>query len=1471
MLSLFALFCLLYVAPVVLLNIPFVQHKIKEKVVALLTDRLHTTVSIERIRVGWLNSLTVENLSVDDESGRVALEADYMTAGFKLLPLIDGRFVFTGIRLFGFSLHMSKDTPADRLNIQFMIDALSADTAKHSSPEIDLRINSALLRRGRIVYDVANEEVTPGKFNPSHVDVRDISANISLTVFNADSLNARIRKMSFSEVSGFTLDYLSLRVAGNGEGLSVRDFEINLPQSTLNITRAGISYAGASGLEDVLANAPVSLTIAPSELYPGEFAPFVPAFGNFVDPVEFSAEASGFINDISLKQLTLKYSDKMLFAGKMSLKGITRPDETYLLGEVNKMYITTEGISGLLNNFNARQVVLPEPVRRLGTIYFSGEISGFFDHLVAYGRLSSVIGSIETDLMFGSDRENGLAAYIQGTTSSSELLISELFDVDNPYGVARFDVSLNAKCPLGGYFSGDIRARVSEFDYRNYRYENLQLSGRFRPGGFDGALSIDDPNGALYAEGMFSNDRRKTVFNFTAGLRHFRPDNLNLYDRLESPEISVSLSADFTGNSIDNLEGGISVDSLTIHTASEDFFMKQLRIDASGGAGEKRLAISSDIVNGEVSGVYSFTTLLPGFLNTLRHYVPALINTTTEDRTAEENNFSLLFTIENTRALSQTLGLPFTLTNQARIMGFYNNRFDKFRAEVFMPSFMIGQTAFESCYFTCENPLDMIDLRLRVTQYNDKGVRNYIDWRAGAGDNRIESLLDWANNKDQRYETKLGASALFVEEEGRGTQKPALRTDIRIAESPLVINDSIWKVSEAVIVIHDGRVEVNDFLVSLGSQYLYMDGSVSQAPEDTLLVDLNGVELSYIFDILNIPVLRFGGKATGLFRLSDLYRNRILNGNLFVEDFSFNRVTLGDLSLFSLWDESRQGILMSGSIHENDSAETGVNGYIYPVGISEGLDLTFGAGNLNVAFLNPFIDGIVSGLNGRATGNVRLFGSFDDIDLEGSVLVREGALGIDFLNTHYTFSDSIYLSPGYIRAQNLTLRDRSGNTGVLNAEVRHDYFRDFRFDVDVQAASMLVYDAHEQQIISGAIYSSGTSHISGNDNMIDFDVNMRTEPGTAVSFNFMGSSTANAYDFITFSDRREPEAAVKETAAQAQDEGTELRVNFTLDVTPDAGLELIMDPYSGDKIKGYGSGSMQIEYGTKTDLRMYGIFNILSGSYNFSLQQLIHKDFKIREGSSVSFRGDPNDANLSINAIYSATANIGDLDPDLLEESARTNVPVNCVLLLEGMLRNPSISFDLELPGANNELERKVKSYVNTDDMMTRQIVYLLVLNKFHPSDFSQAGRNNEFSAVTSAAISSQISSILSAITDKVQIGTNIRTSQDGVSDTEVEMLLSGQLWDNRLLFNGNFGYKNNPNVKNVFVGEFDLEYLLTPSGEFRLKAYNHANDMYRYLKQSLTTQGFGIMYKKDFSSFPELFMRRRRTPLPSPPAYTLP
>jgi hypothetical protein len=314
-----------------------------------------------------------------------------------------------------------------------------------------------------------------------------------------------------------------------------------------------------------------------------------------------------------------------------------------------------------------------------------------------------------------------------------------------------------------------------------------------------------------------------------------------------------------------------------------------------------------------------------------------------------------------------------------------------------------------------------------------------------------------------------------------------------------------------------------------------------------------------------------------------------------------------------------------------------------------------------------------------------------------------------------------------------------------------------------------------------------------------------------------------------------------------------------IEITPDASMELIMDPASGDKIKGNGNGDIRVEYGSKTALAIYGGYTLQSGTYNFSLQQLIRKDFQLGDGSRVDFSGNPLEAILNLNAVYTMTANVEDLEQWLAKEWSRTSVPVNCILKLNGRLQNPDITFDMKFPNSTSELERQVKSVINTDEMMMRQIIYLLVLNRFYTPNYSQGAYTNEFNRMASSALSAQLSALLNSLTDKVQIGTNIRARQDGITDTEVEMLLSSQLLDNRLLFNGNFGYKNNFIQTNAFIGEFDLEYKLTPSGEIRLKAYNHANDMYRYNYKSQTRQGVGVIYNRDFNNPAELFRRRNR------------
>ncbi len=66
----------------------------------------------------------------------------------------------------------------------------------------------------------------------------------------------------------------------------------------------------------------------------------------------------------------------------------------------------------------------------------------------------------------------------------------------------------------------------------------------------------------------------------------------------------------------------------------------------------------------------------------------------------------------------------------------------------------------------------------------------------------------------------------------------------------------------------------------------------------------------------------------------------------------------------------------------------------------------------------------------------------------------------------------------------------------------------------------------------------------------------------------------------------------------------------------------------------------------------------------------------------------------------------------------RTNVTVNAVLQVDGSLMNPDINFDLKFPTLTSDVERKVHSIVSTKEMMNRQIIYLLALNRFYTPDY---------------------------------------------------------------------------------------------------------------------------------------------------------
>jgi hypothetical protein len=877
-------------------------------------------------------------------------------------------------------------------------------------------------------------------------------------------------------------------------------------------------------------------------------------------------------------------------------------------------------------------------------------------------------------------------------------------------------------------------------------------------------------------------------------------------------------------------------------------------------------------VNGEIKGQYNFASLPNSLMYLLSKYVPSVTHPVTQ--TKSQNDFDFSFRISNTEKLTEMLQLPITFYDETILKGTYSDYTNRIFLESNIPSIKWGKSTYNSASIVVNNDDEKAFLTAKFSTTNNKNDHINVAFNLSANNDAADCKLNWSNSGVQTYSGVLDLHSKFLERSKDAM--PAFDVDIR--PSAFIFNDTTWQIAPSHVLVDSGRVTVRDFAISKPDQYLKFDGCVSKSIKDTLNLSLKNINLDYIFNTVNINKVHFGGNATGDFVLTNLLKDPILlTNNLVVNDFAFNNTRFGNLKLYSEWDAPKSGILMKGTLDGYLGNKSSVHGYIFPT--KDSISMNIDANNLNIDFLRVYLGGILKDLSGYASGKALLIGNFSRLTVIGDVKLNDFRFGIDYLNSYFTLNDSIHLRHNSIYFNNVNLLDKDKNVAIATGILQHKFLADWRYSIQMNTSNILAFNATARQnpVFYGPVYAGGRVSINGNEALTNIDINLQSNAGTKFVVSLNEQKSASEYNFITFRNRnqelldlqKEEELELRKKMPQLFEKpkvsSSELNINLLIDIQPVSNLSLVMDPNTGDMIETNGSGNLRLAYNNKKDVQIFGTYNIERGNYGFSFQNFIKKRFAIKEGSTVTFRGDPYSADLGIKAIYTTTADITDLDESFATDKdiSRTSTQVQCVLDITGDMHKPDLKFDLNLPNNTEEVNRRVKSIVNTDDMMARQIVYLLSINRFYTPDYLNTGaaRPNQLSSLASATLSSQFNNVISQITDKVNIGTNLKLDNTAYTNLEVEVALSSQLLNNRLLVNGNLGYRDNISNKATFIGDFDLEYKLTKAGNFRVKGYNHTNDRYYYIKSSLTTQGLGLLYKKDFDNLLDLFRKKIKSP----------
>ena len=1435
----------LYLVIILTFSIPAVQEYLGRKAAGVLAEQLGTSVSIGRLDYGFLSHVTLYDVNVKDQEGLDMLKAARLSTRIDLLPLLQGKISISTAQLFSVHAKLRQKTADSKPNFQFVIDSLASKDTTSTSP-LHLRINSLIMRHSSVTYDRMDAAETPGILNPRHLSITNLSSHIILKELSEDSLDINIKRLSFKEKSGLEVNRLSMHFDAGRDGARLSDFKLQMPGSELVLGDILANYIYRDR-QFIARSLRVRGSILPSTVTLSDLSYLLPSLKTFQSTLFLESQFRGardYMEIQSLKVGSTTGDININLSGSLSQLGSAPP---FWKATIHDLGLSAKTISFISENLQGQRVQVPEELVRMGNIHLTGIVSGIGDsELQAHNQLSSDAGNMTLRLSMDSLR------HFKGLINTDGFNLRQVLNNDD-FG------TLAATLQLDGHLPKDlpptIRAEgvVKQFSYHDYVYQNILVNGQYNPSDIHGKLSIDDNNIQASIEGSFQQKRRQKDVQVTVNVERLAPQAIHLSDKWGDARFSGTLLANFKAQDVNDAIGIVDLKEFTMQSANDHYRLEQLHIESGYHNDTHYMNMESDFATARLTGNFDYKTLAQSFTNFIATRLPTMPGLP-KANTKANNNFAIEATVTKSDWLQHVLQVPLELTEPMTISGNVNDQTQQMNIECNIPHFSYKDDRYEQCHASILSPLGTLSYDLSIVKLIDDGDPMNIQVSGNAFNNQLTSSLQWDNYAEQRMSGKITARGRFDT-----TLDGHQIAFIDLAPSTITIMNAQWDINPSAITYYDKHLEIDKFSMQHEEQFLTLDGVASDNSQDSILVRMRDLDIEYILDLVDFDAVSFSGKATGGGSLRNLFGNFEADGRLTVNHFEFEHGRMGTLDAQVTWNKEQEQIDILATADDGPDAQTYIEGYVSPK--RNFIDLNIEADGTHLDFARSFMDSFISRMDGHANGSLRLMGQLDALNLTGQLAIN-GLAHVSVLGCDYELrGDTITLIPNEITLTHFPIYDINGTEAMLSGAIHHNELTDLTFDLNVTAENLLAYHFSNfgSEAFYGTVYASGDVSIRGRDEGVTIEADITPQRGSKFVYNAASPEAISNQEFIQWGPAH-PTAA--KTAQPATEWRSDLRMLMKINVNPQAELQLLMDAATKDYITLRGSGMLQVSYYNKGSFDMFGTYRVTEGTYGLTIQNVIRKNFTFTEGGTIIFSGDPYDANLHLQATHIVNGvSLSDLN---VGQSFSNMVRVKCLMNISGQPSQPILDFDLEMPNVNADEQQMVRSIINSEEEMNQQVLYLLAVGRFYPQGANNAESSGESRSKTSLAMQSLLSGTLSGQINGIlskfvksnhwNFGANISTGDEGWNNAEYEGIVNGRLLNNRLLFNGQFGYRDNVKTATPsFIGDFDLRYLLLPNGNLALKVYNQSNDRY-FTRSSLNTQGLGIIIKKDFNGLSDFF-----------------
>ena len=1003
----------------------------------------------------------------------------------------------------------------------------------------------------------------------------------------------------------------------------------------------------------------------------------------------------------------------------------------------------------------------------------------------------------------------------------------------------------------------------------------MDASGTYNDGNVEGRFSIDDPNVQLSIDTKAKLAGKVKDIDADIELEHLCPKQLGLTDKWNNGVFSLRCNTNLHGSSIDDIVGYLDISNLRMiggnvkaDAMPDNLSVQNIHISSTRNDDSERLiSLEGDDVKLTVKGDFTPSQLHNTVIGLIQTHLPSIPGI--GDKVSGAGKVIIDGQMLSTEWLRKLLGVDIDLHRPATLQGYINGYTKQANLFLDVPAINAFDNELENVQVLLWTPEDGLcgSISLQTTDMDKMPFS--LSLEAKANNDKLTTSIVWNNNRENIFRGKVNLKSSFVT-----SPLGATIAHIGIDKSDIQIGDSIWRLHSRDIAYTENRLSIDHFAFENDYQHVYINGIASKSSSDYLMADLKDVNVSYILNLVNFHSVEFGGFASGHFAGHSIMSSPEASGHLDVAGFTFQEGRMGNLHIDAKLNNSKKQIDLDAYADESGKTLLNIGGFVSPQ--REELDLDIQTNNEHLDFMHSFCSSFMEDIEATGSGRLRLYGPFSGINLEGQMII-DGALTVSSLNCRYAFhGDTITFVPNDIRVNRQLIYDKYGNKAYFSGGLHHKCLSRMTYDFDIDAKKFLSYDFRDFGDVNfyGTAFMTGKCTITGRSSELLFDVKGNVEPGSSMVYNASSPDAITRSEFINWGSATAKQTTlnIKQSTQNSEipdkDVRTNMRMNFLVNVTPDATLRLLMDRNTGDYIDLHGSGVLRANYYNKGGFDLFGNYLINDGVYKMTIQNVINRNFDFQKGSSIAFSGDPYNAVLNMQAKYTLNS-VSLSDLNIGNSFSSNNIKVDCLMDITGSPKAPVVNFNLDPHTNNAEVRQMIFSLINSEEELNQQVLYLLSVGRFYAQGNNNASaqetRVNQTSlamqSIVSGTLSQQLNNVLSKMVknNNWNFGANISPGDEGFYNAEYEGMLNGSMLNNRLLFNGQFGYRDNATTANQeFIGDFDLRYLLLPNGNFAVRVYNQTNDRY-FTKNSLNTQGLGLILKYDFNSFRTLFRRKRK------------